>query len=242
MTRGAFEGARPSRELCTRRGSDRSRIRGRVYPGAWEAQGAVRSRRRPQPPACVESPPGRSSIYRARANVRRFSVANELSVFCTLTYRCNPTPETVKATVTKVLQQTTRGNPLPWLWVPERGSRSGRLHVHLLSGSWLAGAVAERWDSGAVDTIELGSISAIRDAAGYMAKDFDNPPLSHRYYKARGDFTPESIDIGSDSWEEFIAQAGGYFPGAKLINHGDGDVRLRGMGVSCLWVPTSQDT
>ena len=242
MSRGSFEGARPSRELCTRPGLDRSRIRGRIYPGAWEAQGAVRSRRRRQLPACVESPPGRSSIYRARAKVRRFSVANDLGVFCTLTYRHNPSPATVKATATRVLQQATRRNPLPGLWVAERGSKAGRLHVHLLCGSWLAGQVAERWDRGTVDVIPLGSISAIRDAAGYVAKDFDDPVLPHRYYKARGGFAPEVIDIGAETWEGFIEQAGGHFPGARLISHGDRDVRLRGVGVSCLWLPTSQDT
>lgn len=78
-----------------------------------------------------------------------------------------PKPATVKATATRVLQQATRRNPLPWLWVAERGSKAGRLHVHLLCGSWLAGQVAERWDRGTVDVIQLGSISAIRDAAGY---------------------------------------------------------------------------
>lgn len=140
--------------------------------------------------------------------VRRYVLANYLDQFVTLTYRGSPPTHSAAVESMHELTRHVRhaaGARVPWLWVPEVGGISGRLHVH---GFFAQSAFDSRtWRFGKCDVVQLDGIDDIRAAASYVAKGFDKavPGFSRRYRLARG-FMPEPpVVVGVDSISEGIS-------------------------------------
>lgn len=117
----------------------------------------------------------REATRRAATKVRRLCAANGLDRLWTLTYAVEPTGEA------QVLEDMARFNrrmkatypKWRYLYVIERGSRNGRLHVHFATNAFVPKAtVAARWNHGFVDCrrITTGRNGDARGAARYLAK------------------------------------------------------------------------
>jgi len=78
------------------------------------------------------------SAQQSRARIRRYTAHNRLGYMPTLTFRNDPvTLRGVEVAVHDFARKLVRaGIDEPYLWVPERGSLHGRLHVHWLCAWW----------------------------------------------------------------------------------------------------------
>jgi hypothetical protein len=172
---------------------------------------------------------------RAATKIRRWATANECDRLWSLTYSNEFVPETLGA-IWSVHAEAFRerlyelvGERFPLLLVPERGSKSGRPHLHALTNRYLPKELVERaWGKGWVDgrrlmvwqdrvsgqvvnTRRMGRRERCRAAAGYLAgyvkKGFieDHEFGRHRYSTSRG-FAPRSRSArlltsrGARSW------------------------------------------
>ena len=99
-------------------------------------------------PATPQRPPGQEPSARGRARdksarqsasrIRRYTVHNALGFMPTLTFRHEPESlRGVEAACKDFARKLIRaGIDGPYLWVPERGSKNDRLHVHWLCSWW----------------------------------------------------------------------------------------------------------
>lgn len=217
----------------TRRRHDLRPFAGIAYIGALEAGGSPDHGRRTQPRASADSlSPSGGAASRARSVCRRYAVANDLNTLLTLTLR-NPAIEPEQLLVAWRLARrraSRRQGPFASLWVPERGSESGRLHAHALVNE--AHLQLLDWPLGFIDTEVQQGAEGIRQFAGYISKDFDHPLLTSRYSPARG-FAPEEVRIVADSRNEFLEQACELFGGRDPVRLTEGP---SGIGISAQWI------
>lgn len=113
--------------------------------------------------------------------MRRFCVRNKCDRLGTLTYAPEHLPDDVDGVWRDVERFRKRlrkllGQEVPMAAVIERGSKNGRLHVHLAIGSYVAKeAMAEAWGRGFVEVRKLkvaghGGRERCRRAAAYISK------------------------------------------------------------------------
>ena len=170
-----------------------------VFPEGLEASGSRLSHRRVVGPAPELNPPGESARVagvRARSRIRRYATTNRLDALVTITAAILLPPLQFAQRIRHLIRRCTRKlGPVPWLWVAELGSKSGRFHVHMMSRASEADWLAESWTAGAVDVRFLATIEDIRATAHYLAKTFHEPPiLAHRYYLSRR-FNPQPLVV-----------------------------------------------
>jgi hypothetical protein len=148
----------------------------------------------------------RDASVRARGKVRRYAVANGLSVFVTLTFAVAVDRVVARVLVKKFLGRLRHryfGDLFPWVFVVEGNGSDARVHVHALLPKVSGAALRDAWPCGCTDVADLRSRTEVRKAAHYIAKDFDKvrEPRSHRYEVAQG-FAPEAIRSHTDSPED----------------------------------------
>lgn len=210
-----------------------------LYPEALEAGGSfVPAYRRPRVfvPGQRAADPERSraeAARRARGKVRRYCTANGLNRLGTLTYgppRCTD-PEQIRADLGvffRELRGALGGEPLPYVWVPERHKDGVHLHAHFAVGRYIKRSLVRQvWGRGFVhmkllSDLPVGStgVEESRRAAGYLskyvAKTFDDPELGrHRYDVAQG-FQPSSQRFEGRSSEDVLGQAWQVLGGREL--------------------------
>ena len=131
---------------------------------------------------------------RARRRVRRYSLANHLSRLVTLTFRDAERDLKRGRRRLKRALSAVRGKigaPFPYISVVEEHPGGHGLHVHLLVRASAADHLSRTWTFGHVDVVELATRDELREAAAYVAKDFDKDAHGrHRYEVAQG-FKPE---------------------------------------------------
>lgn len=210
-----------------------------LYPDAGEAGGSFRSsirRATPPPPRRVQDGPNRpdfipepdvlrsqqSAAARARGKIRRYAAANGLDRLGTLTYAtANFDALAVRRDAGdffKALRAAQGGQPMPYLWVPER-HKSDAFHLHFAVGSFIPRKVIESsWGRGFVHIKRLqpaggfdnsldGSRIAARYLSKYVAKTFENDMAGlHRYEVAQG-FQPRSLTYEGATDGEVIGWA-----------------------------------
>jgi hypothetical protein len=87
------------------------------------------------------------------------------------------------------------GGAFPYIYVIEEHDGGHGLHVHVLTTSPGADALARAWVSGHVNVGRLGSKEDIRRGAAYLSKSFSGRRGgAHRYEVGRG-FSPHSVRI-----------------------------------------------
>lgn len=148
---------------------------------------------------------------RAVTKVRRFSVRNLLAVTWTLTFADECLPEDARGVWREAERFVRRlrehlGEPFPYLVVCERGSKTGRLHLHLLLPVWVHDRVTSHddrlalWGRGWVlytdgrskrrpgESLRDVSRRAARYAGKYVGKEVgeDREEGDHRYRCAEG--------------------------------------------------------
>jgi len=208
-------------------------VRGKVFPAAFEASAAIGRRHARSITACAlpDDSEDRSAAYRARALVRRYAVANWLDGFTTLTFRNRLDPNDARDRCRSHFKRLVRtGSPFPYVWVVELDPRP---HIHALMSFSHARRAVDKWRHGFVDLPEqIASVPDLREAAGYLAKDFGDTPVRPRYTAARG-FQPESIPLSANTTEEFVAAASRQFQAEpESTTSGPGSIRA-------LWTPSS---
>jgi hypothetical protein len=211
------------------------------YPEAAEAS-IVFHRPRDEdqeiPAAGEATDPERSMLEAARraaTKIRRYATSNECDRLWSLTYDDDHLPESM-GDVWSLHAEAFRerlfdavGERFPLVLVPERGGKSGRLHLHALTNRFLPKRLVEAaWGKGFVDgrrlmawrDIENGAVintramgrrercrAAASYLAGYVKKGFiaDHEFGRHRYSTSRG-FAPMSrqarfqTTAGARSW------------------------------------------
>lgn len=137
----------------------------------------------------------REAARRAKTKCRRLCVANGLDRLWTLTYECAPADED------QVIRDMARFNRkmrelLPkwrYLYVIERGSKNGRLHVHFATNAFVPKAtIAARWGHGFVDARRLtsGRGGDPRAAARYLSKYVSKAGCDQQRRRSRRRFIP----------------------------------------------------
>jgi len=215
----------------TRYGDELGTFRGKLYPGALEAAGAVRAPMARSSVASLTTEPNEDSAgHRARAIVRRYAVANCLDGFATLTVRRHISVDRLKewgrATLKRLQRRCER---FPYVWVIETTRRP---HIHCLAPRYIAEELIASWPHGHTDLAPtLGDVEQIRQKASYISKDFTTTMIRPRYNRGRG-FAPEVIEVHADSAEQFLARS------EHLIGHASQTAKLGQRSVSALWLPT----
>lgn len=146
------------------------------------------------PPAISQS-----RDHRSARTVIDFAVANELKNLFTLQYEQDPISafECSRHFDSFVRRIRYLCGSVPWVQVLERGTKSGRLHHHVLAPSSVKRQVAEElWPFGYVHASYARSVGGIRRKAGYMCKNFAEPAEerlgSHRYRISRTGVRPRA--------------------------------------------------
>jgi hypothetical protein len=190
---------------------------GRVWPSALEAS-ATPQLRSPQSHRSTPGVPGEQSgdaarvaASRATSLIRRFIVGNDLDALLTVTLDSDGCVARTKVLLKNALRQARRAQDLafPYVWVPERANKTGRLHVHLVTRMLSAQRLAEFWQLGMTRLDLVDTVEDRRALATYLAKDFESlvPGFQSRYSPSRG-FGIEAIEITAASPREFIERAG----------------------------------
>jgi hypothetical protein len=157
----------------------RYRWQATCYPKAAEAVITLVDTDRPaRLPSGKPPDPERSekeAARRAKTKCRRLCVANGLDRLWTLTYAVAPADErAVIADMARFMRRMRAIFPKwRYLYVIERGSENGRLHVHFATNCFVPkSAVAARWGHGFVDARRLttGRGGDPRAAARYLSK------------------------------------------------------------------------
>lgn len=204
-----------------------------LYPDAGEAT-ITRTRRATLRSAVSVRDDERSlreSARRAQRRIRRYTVANRLSRLVTFTFEGSRSPSlaTVRDAMQEALRRLRRtcSRRFPYVWVPERGPKGGRLHVHALFAVDVS--IKEVWRFGRVEVEPLGGIDAMRGAAHYVAKDFESSHVDRaQRYSIAQNFQPQREEIFVDSPERGIDEA--------IVRMGPPADLLRGdWGVSLRW-------
>ena len=202
-----------------------------LYPQAAEAGGCLVGVRLGEATG-RDADPERSraeSARRARAKIRRYSVANRLNRFATLTYAGEGCHDPVRlrqdvAAFFKGLRPALGGRAFPYVWVPEWHPGGHGLHVHFTAGRYVRQSlIREAWGHGLVHIkligdlpVGSGTLAEARRAAGYLCKyigkgldDERRPAGLHRYEVAQG-FQPERIHVYGETDVEAIDRASEY--------------------------------
>lgn len=202
-----------------------------VYPEAREAGGYFRSSYRRgdwvwDGEDVRDADGERSKIEaarRARGKIRRYCAAHRLNRMGTLTYAVEPDDlRELRGDVGRffvLLRRKLGGDPLPYLWVPERGEKRGRLHVHFGVGRYVPrGLIKASWPLGFVHIKLLGNLpvgsgpvaearQVARYLAPYVSKDLGAAGDGlHRYDVAQG-FQPKVVKVWGRSADEAIGEA-----------------------------------
>lgn len=175
----------------------------------------------------------RKAGQRARTMVRRYCKGNGISRLWSLTYRDADLPparaEAMRQGAEFVARLRERFGPMPYVLVPETGTRSGRLHLHFGTNRWLPKeVVAELWGHGYVDARSLGPDNQSADRCAhylskYVGKSFEDSTFmrggryagmtvihaprekgEHRYEVAQG-YQPTAIEAEGKTAEELLA-------------------------------------
>ena len=132
-----------------------------------------------------------SRSRRARRTVVDLAVVSRLHRAVTLTYRDLPDTGQVKNDFGLYVRRLRRRfAEVPWIATAQRGSESGRPHLHLLLPKTVdTETVKEQWVKGIVHVTTTRSIDGLRRAAMYLCHDFDLPAgerlTKHRYSRSR---------------------------------------------------------
>ena len=193
------------------------------YPAAGEISAVWHSgghKHEPQE-SVGQSDPERNkhaSASRSVRTLRRYCVANGLNHLWTLTYAPEHLPDDI-AGVWKDIESFRRnlhaaGYHFPVAAVIERGSESGRLHVHLLvAGRQPIEVVRRCWGRGFVQVEPppklkgLSKRARLRLAAAYLTKyvgkDFDASAMGKKRYSTTRGFQPvrRTVYGGLDLWD-----------------------------------------
>lgn len=198
-----------------------------LYPDAAEAGGSLRLAGR-RGSGGYGSDPDRAAVEaarRARASVRRYTVANRLNRHGTLTYAeaCFD-GEQVREDLGRffrALRPALGGKALPYVWVPEWHPGGHGLHVHFAVGRYVPQPlIRDVWARGHVFIkligdlpVGSGALQESRVAAGYLCKyigkgldDGRRPAGLHRYDLAQG-FQPRKESFTGRSADDVLAQA-----------------------------------
>lgn len=193
----------------------------RLYPGAGEAGGSVRTELDGLEPAegsGSRSDPERSAqeaTRRARGRIRRYCAANRLNRLGTLTYAgkgCHD-PYALRADVAgffRALRIGLGGERFPYVWVPQLHPGGHGLHVHFAVGRYINRSLIDgAWGRGFVHIKLLGNLPvgsgaleearlAARYISPYVSRSLDEERLPglHRYEVGEG-FQPDSIEYAS---------------------------------------------
>lgn len=197
---------------------------GRVWPSALEAS-ATPQIRSPQSHRTAPGVAGEQSgdaarvaASRATSSIRRFIVGNDLDALLTVTLDSDDCVARPKVLLKNALRQARRAHGLafPYVWVPERGHKTGRVHVHLVTRMSIGQCLAELWPRGRTRIDPVETVEGRRNLATYLAKDFESPVpgFPSRYSPSRG-FGIEAIEITAGSPHEFIERAGAVLGGSR---------------------------
>lgn len=192
---------------------------------------------------------------RARGNLRRFSVANELDRLLTLTYSTScRNPLQVRADVRsffRKLRAGLGGQPMPYLWVPEWHPKGHGLHVHGLVGSYIPRRCLEQaWGRGFVhikrltggsdgddtagDTVQQRAARCAAYASKYVGKTLDGrQPGLHRYEVSQG-HQPKSERVWGRTEAEALAAAAARM-GAEPVYVWRSEEQLGWAGPPAVW-------
>lgn len=197
-----------------------------IYPTAGEAGGAfVPSMRRSNyvPPGFAADPLRARQVAaaRARGRVRRYSAANGLDRFGTLTYAPPGTADSaeVRAHAASFMRnlRESRGKAFPYVWVPER-HKSGLFHLHFALGEYVPRSqVNDAWGRGFVSIKQLSgqrigaprweaARTAGRYMAKYVAKTFGESEMGRHRYEVGQGFQPPSQRIEATSFSDAMTQ------------------------------------
>jgi hypothetical protein len=137
----------------------------------------------------------REAARRAKTKVRRLCVANGLDRLWTVTYATEPESEAQIVRDVAVMMRRLHHRFPKWryLYVIERGEKSGRLHVHFATNVFVPKAVvASTWDHGFVDVrrITTGRGGDPRVAARYLSKYVAKASDDGRRERSRRRFVP----------------------------------------------------
>lgn len=137
----------------------------------------------------------REASRRAKTKCRRLCVANGLDRLWTLTYETEPESEAeVLADVARFMRKMRALIPKwRYLYVLERGSKNGRLHVHFATNAFVPKqTVAARWRHGFVDARRLstGRGGDPRAAARYLSKYVSKAGSNEQRGRHRRRFIP----------------------------------------------------
>jgi len=178
--------------------------------------------------ACADDHVARAN-RRAKGSIRRYCLHSKLDRLITLTYDAENLPGTRQEAFNDARAFVRRmrhdGHDLgAYIVVVERGTRGGRLHVHLGVGRFIpAAAIASGWQRGWVDVRRLlpRNVAGRRRAASeltaqYLAKyaaksieeDTERATGEHRYEVAQG-YQPPTVEgwMTPEQLEEVCAAA-----------------------------------
>ena len=132
-----------------------------------------------------------SRSRRARRTVVDLAVASRLHRAVTLTYQDLPETGLIANDLRLYLRRLRRRfAEVAWIAAGQRGSESGRPHIHLLLPKTVDIETAkEQWLKGIVHVTTTRTIDGLRRAAMYMCHDFDlsaeDRLTKHRYSRSR---------------------------------------------------------
>jgi hypothetical protein len=187
---------------------------------------------------------------RAQTRIRRFCAEYDLNELWTLTFRHVPDFADLSGLMAVFLRKVSRRVPVgPYVWVPEWGAQTGRLHLHIAVRDWLA-AFVEVCESCATERRSKAPLPAGGDCLGclwshgfvgrpsgssvssgyiskYVAKDVSQlEPGLQRYRIAKGFPVRRlslsecgSLTVESYTWLESPMKAGA-IPIAKVVLDG----------------------
>jgi hypothetical protein len=177
----------------------------------------------------------RRAARRARTQVRRYCIANQLFRMWTLTYGAQLGPRATThaqvvndvANFVRQLRKNLPGNPrFAYVWVPELHADGVHYHVHFLVDRFVTPGVMEKsWGHGWVGVPKgkdkngqpIRGKGAIRRAAGYASKYVgkayeDRSAGGHRYECAQG-FQPVGLEVRAEQLSTFLGIASAWFGG-----------------------------
>jgi len=212
--------------------SDEGSWSGLLFPGAGEMTGRMILRSVPRSRVYVgDRCSEREGAARAARVCRRFVVANELRTMVTTTFARWVSVGGAVEKMTLLMRRCRYGrDAFPFLWTLERGGERGRVHGHLLVPVSYGALVEECWPHGHVDVmVGDDGWTALRDMAGYVAKDFDSPVLGSQRYRIPKGFQPEAVKIEARSRDLLVVEAEAQMGSqAAVAHHG-------ALGVSASW-------
>lgn len=182
------------------------------------------------------------ALRRARTTVRRYCVHNELGYMPTLTFGGEPPEvdqlsEIMRHFRERLIRSGIVEGAFPYVWVPERGTKLGRLHMHLAVNWWGSAGVVEVCEGCATDGLKSkrkelrpagqrcvgciwghGFVGAPKGEAGnprmaaaycskYLGKAFHDQEAGRQRYRVAEGFSPVPVRIEVGSLAEGLSEA-----------------------------------